>query len=112
MSTLLAQNTVNFRDAALSVDLPGSEKGGDFGSFMGGLMSGIMVVAALLAFLFFIWGAIEWITSGGDKSKLESARNKISQALVGLIVLAATTAIFILLQRFLDICVLNFGGTC
>jgi hypothetical protein len=112
MSNLIAQTTIDIQQAASRVDLPGSGRGSDFGGFMSGLMGGIMVIAALAAFLYLIWGAIEWITSAGDKSKLESARNKISQALVGLIVLSATTALFILLQRFLGICVLNFGGTC
>ncbi|HEX9817331.1 MAG TPA: hypothetical protein VGA89_00325 [Patescibacteria group bacterium] len=112
MSKLLAQNTIDLTSAARKVDLPGSGKSNGFGNFMSGLMSGVMVLAALVTFLYLIWGALEWITSAGDKGKLESARNKISQALVGLIVLATTTALFILLQRFLGICVLNFGGTC
>jgi len=62
-----------------------------------------------LVFAFLIWGAIEWITSAGDKGKMESARNKISNAIVGLVILAAVTAIFLVLQQFLGIEVLTFN---
>mgnify|MGYP003331944009 CR=1 FL=1 len=111
----LLATTIDFGRSAGSADLPGAGARNaqtGFGNFLSGLMSAVMVIAALLAFLFLLWGAIEWITSGGDKSKLESARNKISQALVGLIVLAATTALFMLIQQFLGICVLSFSGSC
>ncbi|MBP6882610.1 MAG: hypothetical protein KBC15_03610 [Candidatus Levybacteria bacterium] len=41
--------------------------------------------AALLALIFLIWGGFKWITSGGDKAKVEAARNTIIAAIVGLI---------------------------
>jgi len=112
---LLAQNNINLNTGARGANLPGSNIANEqsrFGSFFGGLMGAIMVVAAILALMYLLWGGLEWITSGGDKSKVETARNKITQAIVGLIVLAAATAIFVLLQQFLGICVLNFGGSC
>ncbi len=82
---------------------------GGFGVFFGGMMRAAMTVAAILVFAFLIWGAIEWITSAGDKGKMESARNKISNAIVGLVILAAVTAIFLVLQQFLGIEVLTFN---
>lgn len=82
---------------------------GGFGIFFGSMMRAAMTVATVLVFAFLIWGAIEWITSAGDKGKMESARNKISNAIIGLIVLAAVTAIFLVLQQFLDIEVLTFN---
>ena len=114
MKIAQSTNTINFAKEARGADLVGAGQSAErgFGDLLSTLMSGAMVLAALAAFLFLLWGAFEWITSGGDKSKLESARNRIAQALVGLIILAATTALFVLLQQFLDICVLNFGGTC
>ncbi len=42
---------------------------------------------AILAFVFiFIIGSFQWITAGGDKEKLATAREKITHALIGLIV--------------------------
>lgn len=84
--------------------------GGGFGSFLGTVLGAVMAIAALLVLLYLLWGAIEWITSGGDKGKLEAARNKITQSIIGIVVLGATLAIFMLVQSFLGINVINFGG--
>lgn len=82
---------------------------GGFSVLFSGIISAIMTIAAILVFVFLVWGAIEWITSSGDKSKLEGARNKISNAVIGLIILAATTAVFVLVEEFLGINVLTFN---
>lgn len=73
----------------------------DIGSLINGLLSFVMVIAALLVFGYLIMGGIEWITSGGDKSKTENARNKITAAVVGLVILAASYAILIVILNFL-----------
>ena len=89
---------------ALAIDVnvnPGTGFAEDFGSFINGILSFVMVIAALLVFLYLIWGGIEWITSGGDKGKTESARNKITSAIIGLIVVAASYAILTLALNFL-----------
>lgn len=81
------------------------DPGVGFAKNVGGLLSGVltfvMVLAALLVFFYLIWGGIEWITSGGDKGKTESARNKITAAIIGIIVLAASYAILQLVLNFL-----------
>lgn len=59
----------------------------------------VFILAAALTFFFLVAGAIAWITSGGDKGKVEEARNKITAAVIGLLILAATWAIFILIMR-------------
>jgi hypothetical protein len=76
-------------------------------SVIEGVLSFVMVIAALLVFLYLIWGGIEWITSGGDKGKTESARNKITAAVIGLVVLAASYAILQLMLAFLGFSDLN-----
>jgi hypothetical protein len=48
-------------------------------------------------------GAIQWITSGGDKGQLEGARNKITNALIGLIIVGASWAVFTLIGQFFGI---------
>ncbi len=86
-----------------------SNSDGGFGIFFGNIISAAMTIAAILVLAFLVLGAIEWITSAGDKSKMESARNKISNAIIGLIILSATTAVFLLLEQFLGIDVLTFN---
>ncbi len=73
----------------------------NIGSLINGALSFIMVIAALLVFLYLILGGIEWITSGGDKGKTENARNKITAAVIGLIILAASYAILLIILNFL-----------
>jgi uncharacterized membrane protein len=107
--------TLDIAESAVSQGLPGATSADpqeNFGNMLGSIMSGIMVIGALLVLLYLIWGGIEWITSGGDKGKTEAARNKITQAIIGLIVLAASTAIFMMLQTILDICIISFSGSC
>ncbi len=73
----------------------------DLGKLINFILRVVMVIAALLVFSYLIWGGIEWITSGGEKSKTEGARNKITGAVVGLIILAASYAILTLVIGFL-----------
>ncbi|MBP7842983.1 hypothetical protein KA017_03180 [Candidatus Woesebacteria bacterium] len=74
----------------------------DIGVLITKLLNFVMVLGALLVFMYLIWGGIEWITSGGDKGKTEAARGKITAAVIGLIVLAASWAILGLVLNFLN----------
>lgn len=51
-------------------------------------LSIIFAIGALAVLFFLIWGAFNWITSGGDKEKVAGARKTISNALIGLAILA------------------------
>lgn len=73
----------------------------DFGALITGVLDFVIIIAALLVFIYLIWGGIEWITSGGDKGKTEDARNKITSAIIGLIILAASWAILTVVLNFL-----------
>ncbi|MFZ5438296.1 MAG: hypothetical protein ACOZAK_04570 [Patescibacteria group bacterium] len=53
----------------------------------------LISLGAITVIIFFIWGSMEWITSGGDKGKVENARNRITQAVIGLVVLVGSYAI-------------------
>lgn len=66
----------------------------NLGGIIGAAVTFILIVAVLIAMFFLIWGGIKWITSGGDKGKVDSARQTITAAIVGLII--AFLAFFIL----------------
>lgn len=108
--------TLDIAGKAVSQQVPGSagltSADAGFGKLVGGLLGFLMLASTVLAFFYILWGSMEWITSGGEKGKVESARTKITTAIIGLIVLASSTAILTLVQRFLGICFLNFGGKC
>ncbi|OGH19092.1 MAG: hypothetical protein A2868_00220 [Candidatus Levybacteria bacterium RIFCSPHIGHO2_01_FULL_40_15b] len=63
------------------------------GSIISFLVAFIIVVAFLAALLFIVIGAIQWITSGGDKQRVADARNHIISAVIGLIIIALTFVI-------------------
>src|SRR3990172_10968358 len=90
-----------YAQAKLNIDQPSNVKIGDLGTLISALVGTLLIVAALLAFFYLILGGIQWITSGGDKAGMEAARNKITHAIVGLIVVGAAWAIMILVQNFL-----------
>lgn len=65
---------------------------------------GIMTVAAGLWFLIqFLTGGFFWITSGGDKTKLETAHHRINDAFVGLLIVIAGWAILALASQFFGV---------
>lgn len=66
----------------------------NLGGIIGAAVTFILVIAVLIALFFLIWGGVSWITSGGDKAKVESARGRIIAAIVGLVI--AFLAFFIL----------------
>jgi len=66
-------------------------------------VSFLVVIAVLAALLYIILGAFQWITSGGDKTKVESARNHIIAAVIGLIIIALTFVIINVLMQVLGI---------
>lgn len=62
-----------------------------------------VVVAAIVFFFILVVGGIKWIASGGDKAQTESARNQITAALVGLVIVFAAWAIVALINTFFHI---------
>jgi len=45
-----------------------------------------IVLAVVIALLYLLYGGIKWITSRGEKTEVEAARNHIIAAIIGLIV--------------------------
>lgn len=68
----------------------------------------VMVVLAGVGFiLYFVLGAFEWITAGGDKGKLDSAKHYIINALTGLAIMLALFAVTVFLKEIFGFDVLN-----
>lgn len=53
----------------------------------------IFTIGAIAVVIFVVWGALDWIMAGGDKDKLAAARKKITQSLIGLVLLALSAVI-------------------
>lgn len=57
-------------------------------------------IAAVVLIFMLIWGAFEWLTSGGDKEKIASARSRIISAIIGIILFAVAFAVIQVFGRF------------
>jgi len=59
--------------------------GDKFGAIVSNVITTLVIIAVIIAVFFLVWGGIKWIMSGGDKAKVESARNTIIGGIVGLV---------------------------
>ena len=59
------------------------------------------IIAGLVALIYFILGALAWITSGGNKESVDKAREKIQAALIGIILLFFVLALVGVLENIL-----------
>lgn len=83
----------------------------DLGKLISNAAGVALILAAVLVFVFLVWGGIQWITSGGDKGKTEEARNRITAALVGLAIIAAAWAVVQLVSTFFGIDIFGTNQT-
>lgn len=84
-----------------------------------GIIQFILVIAFVLAFIMLLIGGIRWITAGGDEKAVGSARNMITAALIGLVIVLVAFALIKLVEQFFgvkiisgDICVPTISGGC
>jgi hypothetical protein len=112
MTNLLAADTGGeIGNPALGPTLQGylGSEGGSafFSSTLPRAVALILVFGALVFFFMLVWGAIQWITSGGDKQALEAARGRITSALVGLVILFTAIAIIRFIESFFGVNILT-----
>ena len=77
------------------------------GGIISGAISLVLIFAALIFFFMLVIGGIKWILSGGDKGQTEAARNQITAALVGLVIVFAAWAIAQLIGGLFGITIFN-----
>ena len=77
------------------------------GDFIQKVMVLAFIFAVIVVLFMLIWGAFEWITSGGDKEAVGHARSRIVNALIGLAILGVAFALFQVASQFLGFNILN-----
>lgn len=63
----------------------------------------ILIIAGILVFGFMLFGGIQYISSGGDKLQAQQARDKITYAIIGLIIIVAAYAVARVMEVVLGI---------
>lgn len=67
----------------------------------------LFFVFGAIAFVFwFLWGAVDFIISGGDKEKVGKARAKITWAIIGLFLLGFSFVIFRVIETITGVNIL------
>jgi hypothetical protein len=66
-----------------------------------------ILIGVLVFFFVMLIGAVQWISSGGDKTAIEAARSKIVNALIGIVVLFSIFVILKIIGDFFGITALQ-----
>ena len=66
---------------------PNVPSGISLGSIINAFLNGFTILGVLISVVVIAYGAILWITSGGDKTKVEKARKTLLYAVIGVVVI-------------------------
>ncbi len=82
----------------------------NLGEIFNVLLTLAFFVAGLVFFINLLVGGLQWLSSGGDPKALQSARGRIMNAFVGLIIVSAAFAIAVIMETVLGIKIVS--GFC
>jgi len=105
-----ASTTGGFRCQSNQILVTAPDKGyKTLGNFTTNVLTLSFGLAVLVVLVMLIWGAFEWISSGGDKEAVGKARNRIINALIGIAVLAVAFALARVAGQFLGFDISNIS---
>lgn len=92
----------------------GAETAGFFGytcigHFVSNLVAAAFIVAGVVFFVYLVWGGVQYLMSGGDKTGIADAQKKIAAAFIGLFIVASSWAIYQIVIIFFG---LNLNTLC
>lgn len=80
--------------AGMNID---SDPNVGFGKFVAFGIRTFIIIAGLFMLIYLLWGALDWITSAGEKEKITKAQNKITNAVIGMVLIFVVLVVFNLL---------------
>ncbi len=81
------------------------------GKFIGTGINLFLIVAGLILLIFMLWGAFDWIVSGGEKERVAKAQSKITNALIGILLIFVMLTIWSLVTgQILNLVQVGPGG--
>ena len=82
---------------------PSTDVSGGLIKLISNLIAIITIIAGLSFIYYFMVGAINWITAGGEAQKAQAARTMILNALIGLMITVIAYPVILLLSRILGL---------
>jgi len=80
-----------------AMNVGGSDPVAGLGKFIGFGINMFILVAGMFLILYLLMGAFDWIVSGGEKERIVKAQNKITNALIGMLLVFVVLTVFNLL---------------
>lgn len=94
-----------------AMNVGGSDPAQGLANFIGFGIQMFILFAGMSLIFYLLWGAFDWIASGGEKEKIAKAQSKITNAVIGIILVFVVLMVFNLLAvDILKIFVPNGGG--
>lgn len=88
--SLVAKVDLNLKyPSFMGIDLD-TEEGQNLNALVAWFYYFIVSIAGIAAFFMLVWGGFEWLSSAGSPAKIAEARDKISSALIGLLLILAS----------------------
>lgn len=69
----------------------------------------IYIVGGLALLLYLLFGALTYLTSAGDKDQLERAKKTLTNAVMGLAIIAVSYPIVVIIGKVLGVDILNIS---
>lgn len=88
---------------SIGVPQPSGLKITDIGVLISKVISFAFIIAGILTFGFLVYGGMIWLTAGGDKTNTEKARTMITNAIIGLAIIASSWALMKVLSFFFGV---------
>lgn len=79
------------------------------GDIISALLPYLFTLAGLGLFLYLIIAGFGWMTSGGDPKKTQSAKDKLTNALVGFIIIFVAYWLILILEKIFGLEILGGG---
>ena len=77
------------------------------GKFISSMITTLTIVGSLAFVIYFTLGALKWITSGGDKTKVGEAQSEMTQGAIGLIAMVTSYFLIGIVGKVLGLNILN-----
>lgn len=107
MNILLAQKPIGGTLNPNSFKYDHSNPSVGLSDILSNLLAMLTLVAGIAFLIYFVIGAFNWITAGGDTQKVEKAGKQITNALTGLIIVVAAYSVTAIVGTVLGIDILN-----
>lgn len=115
--TLLAQNRIGcggglgpFASFLCKGTVTTQSVGTKLNTALSGIIGFLTIIAALWFAIQIILAGIQWINAGGDKNTTQAAWQKITNAVIGLVIVVAAWVIIAIIGTLLGLSILNPGS--